>query len=125
MTTHHTKSDYISFDRFIKTKIRDGTLYVDMPEIQLREALRNMGIHVKCYYDDSGRKQSPVNVYPTYLQVDRVKDIIGKRTVQEKIDKSIFYSRDKRNNYHAKVELFYNNKKYRKGQFIPRKYGES
>ena len=119
------KKDYTDFDRFITGKMKSGKLYIDMSEIQLNEALKELGIRRVATYDDAGRKYVN-NAYPKQTQFEHVKMVMQRTTPrQEKIDKSVFYQREtkrKGNYYHAKDIIYYKNKIYKKGMFLPRGY---
>jgi hypothetical protein len=119
------KKDYTDFDRFITGKMKSGKLYIDMSEIKLKEALKELGIRRVATYDDSGRKYVN-NAYPKQSQIDHVKMVMQRTTPrQETIDKSIFYSKEtkrKGNYYHAKDIVYYKDKIYTKGQFLPKRY---
>lgn len=117
------KKDYIAFDKFITTKIKDGTLHIDMTEHGLKEILRQLGLH-RVRDKESGYV---LNQYPTKPQIEHVKGLMDTKAVQQKIDKSMFFSREKQgkgNRYRAREIIFYNNKIYKRGMFIPKKYSE-
>jgi hypothetical protein len=115
------KKDYMAFDRYINARIKDGTIFVGMNEMKLKEELKNLGIHrVKTIDDGRGYVN---NHYPTRKQLDRVEDLINSsQPRQETIDKSSFYSYDSKKHYHAKYIIFFNNKIYKRGQFLPKRY---
>lgn len=117
------KKDYTEFDRFIKAKMKEGTLFIGMKESRLKEVLRQLGLHRVKIQGRDGRDYV-VNEYPKPKQLDHVKSVMA-REKQVKIDKSMFYVREKSGkgyHYRAKEIIYYKNKVYRRGQFIPKRY---
>lgn len=113
------KKDYTDFDRFIKAQVKKGTIRIDMNDKQLMEALKNLGIRRVATYDGSGRKYVN-NAYPKTSQLEHVKSFMDKKQIQEKIDKSDYYFRNKKGGLQAKQNTTYGMKRYRKGQFLPK-----
>ena len=93
-----TKKEYKEgFDKFIKAKIREGTIYLRMNDTVLSERLKELQIRKIRYFDDETKGYITINSYPTIRQKEYVKDIIRENANLSPVEQRITEEREKRN----------------------------
>lgn len=111
------KRDYTGFDKFIRAEIDKGTIRLDMNNMELNEALLNLGVRRKKHEIDGRTYVS--NVYPHPNQLRHIKEVMDEeKHKQQKIDLYQTYE----SGFKAKEFIYFEGKLYKKGQFLPKRY---